>query len=218
MNDIKSLFEIDFVYVFLGVLAALVGFKFGVILIEWFFNKFGVEIKWFREKREDHEAIKKLKETTEKHEKEIQSLQECLKAFMEETQKENEKLCDLIKCQDEKNRGYRDVSKGIREDLVKSIDALAERQLEEDKNIASLTKMFIDSQISDMRYKIINFAASVSSGQTYNLEAYSHILSIYEDYEKMLKENNMTNGLVDESVEFIKDSYKEYLKHGIGHN
>ena len=46
------------------------------------------------------------------------------------------------------------------------------------------------------------------------MEAYQFIMSSYSEYEKILEEHGMTNGLVEESIEFIRGSYQEHLKNG----
>ena len=75
--------------------------------------------------------------------------------------------------------------------------------------------MFVDKEIDDLRFKILDFASSISSGMKYNRESYDHILKIYGKYEKILEEHNMENGLVEESVKYIQSSYQELLKTGI---
>ena len=47
------------------------------------------------------------------------------------------------------------------------------------------------------------------NGRKYEKEAYDHILEVYNNYEKILKENNMTNGRVTTTMEIINDSYKK---------
>lgn len=80
--------------------------------------------------------------------------------------------------------------------------------------LKKLTDMFIDKSIDDMRYEILDFASSLSSGRVYSKEQYDHVLNIYEKYEKILVENNLTNGKVNTSMEVIQELYKEKLKNG----
>lgn len=82
------------------------------------------------------------------------------------------------------------------------------------KEITKLTNMFLDKQIDDMRYEILDFASSLSSGRKHNRESFDHILRIYQKYEDILKENKMENGLVEESISFIKERYKSDLNNG----
>ena len=75
--------------------------------------------------------------------------------------------------------------------------------------------MFIEKQIDDMRYEILDFASNISSNRShYSKEQFDHILQIDEKYKKILDENNMENGQVSESMEVIRDIYREKLKNG----
>ena len=74
--------------------------------------------------------------------------------------------------------------------------------------------MFLDKEIDDWRWKILDFSSAVSNGRKYSREAFDHIIKIYKKYEKVLKENDMENGLVDESMAFIKRRYQEHLDKG----
>ena len=82
------------------------------------------------------------------------------------------------------------------------------------KEITKLTHMFLDKQIDDMRYEILDFASSLSSGRKHNRESFDHILRIYKKYEQILEENGMENGLVEESIKYIQESYRVALKSG----
>lgn len=82
-------------------------------------------------------------------------------------------------------------------------------------DVKKLTSLFVEKEIEDMRWEILNFCSALSNGRKYNREAYAHVFSTYEKYEKILEENNMENGLIEESMEFIRIKYKEDLKSGI---
>ena len=82
------------------------------------------------------------------------------------------------------------------------------------QDIAKLTSMFLDKQIDDMRYEILDFASSLSSGRKHNRESFDHILRVYQKYEKILEENNLENGLVEESIKYIQETYHDLLKSG----
>lgn len=82
------------------------------------------------------------------------------------------------------------------------------------QDIAKLTNMFLDKQIDDMRFEILDFASSLSSGRKHNRESFDHILRVYHKYEKILEDNNWENGLVEESVRYIQETYHDLLKNG----
>lgn len=93
-------------------------------------------------------------------------------------------------------------------------DAINGEENEIRKDITKLTNMFLDKQIDDMRYEILDFASSLSSGRKHNRESFDHILRIYQKYERILEENDMENGLVEESVKYIQETYRAALKSG----
>ena len=75
MNDIAELTNIDFSYVFLAVFAILIGVKVIVSLFEWIIERLGLETKWMRKKRQEHELLlqtsRNLTTLQAKHEKEV---------------------------------------------------------------------------------------------------------------------------------------------------
>lgn len=75
MNDIIELTKIDFAYVFIAVILILVGIKFIVSLFEWIVRKLGLETKWMRQKREEHDLLIKTSQNLtalqKKHEEDV---------------------------------------------------------------------------------------------------------------------------------------------------
>lgn len=71
MEQINVLTEINYIYIFVSVFAILVGIKFAVTIFEWFIEKLGLETKWMRKKREEHELLlqtsKNLAELQKRH-------------------------------------------------------------------------------------------------------------------------------------------------------
>ena len=75
MNEIIELTKINFSYVFISVFVILIGIKAVVSIFEWIIEKLGLETKWMRQKREEHELLvqtsQNLASLQEKHEKDI---------------------------------------------------------------------------------------------------------------------------------------------------
>lgn len=82
------------------------------------------------------------------------------------------------------------------------------------EDLQKLTKMFIDKEIDDMRWEILDFASALSSGREYNKESFDHVISIHEKYENILQKNGLENGRVNASMEVVMEIYKEKLKKG----
>lgn len=57
MSEIKALLQVDFPLVLSSILIIFTGFKGIVTLLEWIADKTGIEFKWLRKKREDHELL-----------------------------------------------------------------------------------------------------------------------------------------------------------------
>lgn len=103
-------------------------------------------------------------------------------------------------------------------DLQFSSKENVEMFLSHEKNLNDkfdkLTQMFVDKEITDYRWEIINFANKIADNKRCNKDAYKHCIRTYEKYEKLLEENGLENGEVDISMEIVNDSYKEKLKNG----
>ncbi|WP_313069764.1 hypothetical protein [Lacrimispora sp.] len=168
MNEIKALSQVDFPLVLSSIFIIFTGFKGILALLEWIADKTGLEFKWLRKKREDHELLMKTSS-------------------------------ELVELRNQRNI---DVEESIKHDVGIRSD------------LAELKTMFIDREIDTMRWEIINFSTIVSDGKPCNKDSYKHCLRTYEKYEKMLKDNHMTNGEVDLSMEIVNESYKEKLKNG----
>lgn len=94
------------------------------------------------------------------------------------------------------------------EDMERSDRHDAEMQ----SDIRKLTDMFIDKQINDYRWEIINLADKIASGKAVSKECLRHALSTYEKYEKIITEHGLINGEVEISIEIIREHYQKKLK------
>lgn len=219
--------EIDWWYVITALVILLLFIKFVWSLIDWlFFEKLGIETKKMKQRREEREQLKattELAKTTaenlaklqQRHTKDEEEFRSNLNNYMEESRKDRKVLHDEITRFTNNRIHDREQSLEIQKELKDSIKILTDGQQDRDKKISDLTDMFVDKEIDDLRFKILDFASSISSGMRYNKESYDHILKIYGKYEKILEEHNMENGLVEESVKYIRSSYQELLKTGI---
>ncbi len=168
MDVITELTTLDFSSIFISVFVILIGIKAVLSLFEWFVEKLGLETKWMKRKREDHELLIKTS----------QNLAELQK-------RHNEDMCISDK-HDEEMR----------------------------KDIKNLTELFVEKQINDYRWEIINLADRISGGKVVSKECYKHAIATYERYEKIIEDRGLTNGEVEISIQIINDSYKQKLKEG----
>lgn len=107
-------------------------------------------------------------------------------------------------------RAIRELSEKHEESVRQSIrhDEMIKEELDK------LSKMFINKEINDMRWEIINVADKISNGKNISKECYIHCIHTYEDYENIIEEQNISNGEVEISMQIVNDSYREKLKSG----
>lgn len=169
MDSITDLLNLDFSYIFVSVFVILIGVKAIVSIAEWVIEKLGLETKWMRRRREEHDLL-------------IQTSQELIS-----------------------------LKKHHNEDTMRS----DKRDEEISADIKKLTDLFVQKEINDYRWEIINLADKISSNKTsVSKECLRHAISTYEKYEKIIEENGLVNGEVEISIEIIKDAYQQKLKEG----
>lgn len=104
-------------------------------------------------------------------------------------------------------------------ELQKKHNEDSERFIQQDNEIKTelkkISTMFIDKQIDDMRWEIINFAGQIANDkQSVTKDGYQHCFRTYEKYESIIQEYGLTNGEVELSMEIVNQSYLEKLKNG----
>lgn len=78
-----------------------------------------------------------------------------------------------------------------------------------DKNNAVILSMLIENK----RNFIIDFASKVIDEKyPVTKEQFNRVFKIYEEYEDIIKENELTNGEVDIAIRIIRESYEKHLK------
>lgn len=166
MEEITNLAAINYAYVFTSVITVLIGVKAVVSLFEWAVDKLGLETKWMRKRREEHELLMNT------------------------------------------SAGILALQKKHSEDMEKS------DRHDEDmrKEIKKLTELFVDKQINDYRWEIINLADKIANEKNVSKECLRHAIATYEKYEKIIADHGLVNGEVEISIKVIKDSYEEKFK------
>lgn len=82
------------------------------------------------------------------------------------------------------------------------------------KGIDDIKDNLVQKEISDIRWELLNFCSALTSGQDYNREAFEHIFRTYEQYEKILADNHMSNGYIVESMKVVREIYHKKLVGG----
>ena len=122
-----------------------------------------------------------------------------------------------IKKNDEDHKTIEKITETL-DALKKQQDVDREQSIKHDNKIKDdleeFSTMFFDKSIEDMRWRILDFASAISNGRKFNRESYDFIIHTYEQYEKILQKKNKTNGVIDETIIYIKDEFREHLRNG----
>lgn len=93
------------------------------------------------------------------------------------------------------------------------IERSDKRDEEISNDIKKLTQIFVEKEINDYRWEIVNLADKISSDKaSVSKECLKHAISTYKKYEKIITENGLVNGEVEISIEIIKEAYQQKLK------
>lgn len=105
--------------------------------------------------------------------------------------------------------------KDFRERLDAHIEESKEDRRELHNAVDKLTQIVLDKKISDYRWEIIKLADEISEGRVVGKECLKHAIATHAKYEEIIKENGLTNGEVDISIEIIREEYKKKLREGV---
>ena len=230
MSDLKQLTQIDWWYVFIAIILLLVCIKLVWSLFDWFvFEKLGIKTKKMRQREQESELLKttaELAKTTAenldklqtRHTKDEEEFRKNLNNYIEESRNDRKALHDEMTKFNENRISDRQVSvereKRLNDRITESNEHRDEIIGNISESLSRLTAMFVDKEVDDMRWEILNFCSALTSGRKYNKESFDHVIQIHEKYEKVLEENDMENGRVTASMEVIMDFYKDKLKNG----
>ena len=108
-----------------------------------------------------------------------------------------------------------------KEDIEKRVETLEKHDNWQYKELTKISdyvekinRNIVEKEIDDIRWELLDFCSALTSGRKYNREAFAHIFKTYEKYEKILEDNGMTNGFVEESINAVKEIYHDKLKNG----
>lgn len=150
MNDIQNLTQIDFIYILVSVFIILIGVKAIISLFEWFINKLGLETKWMRKKREEHELLMQTSQNLamlqKQHEKDVvdsnnhdENIKKQVSDFIVEIKSVVSETQDEIKQFANNRINDRKQSLEIQRELTDSIKNIVGHNINTDKQIDSMT-------------------------------------------------------------------------------
>ena len=142
MEAIQNLTQYNWFVVVSAIIVAMLAFKFLSDLFEWFVKKFGIETKSMREKRENKELLKTTAENLAalqtKHTTDEETFRKNLNDYMKESREDRKVLLEETKHYSQNRIDDRRQSLKIQEELKESIVAIANSNLENDRQIKSL--------------------------------------------------------------------------------
>ena len=183
MDTITKLTTLDFSSIFISVFIILIGIKTIVSLFEWVVEKLGLDNKWTRKKRENHELListtNSLKELSEEHKKDMKDLYD-------------------------NNIIYREQSRIVREELKKSIndifDKLDEMQEKTDKRFEENeknTNRRIRAELKDKIGQYYRYYHKIVKINDMELEALEDLI---KEYESVKGENSFVHSVVQKEM------------------
>lgn len=100
------------------------------------------------------------------------------------------------------------------------IQHVNEKEISQDNNIQALSntldkvnRTVLDIQIDNKRSQIIDFACIASDEHIpVTREQFNRIFKMYEDYERIIQENNMTNGEIEIAHSIIVKAYTKHME------
>jgi hypothetical protein len=97
----------------------------------------------------------------------------------------------------------------LRTDLTTQIESIKEDQIKEVTQIQELVYSNEMSEISRIRWEIIEFSNSIENGQLHVRDEYRHVKDEYKKYESLIDKYDLKNGIVTEEIEKIQKHYEE---------
>lgn len=162
--------------------------------------------KYFKRRKKERMALSKISDWFDNYNQmseTIEKTKQILEDFDTHYSKDN--IASRDKWMTEVNKHITDS-----EEIRKKQDALmVELGKKLDKNNADTLDLLIDGK----RDKIIDFANRVAD-ERYPVthEQFKRVFKLHDEYEKIIKENNMTNGEVKIAYRIIEDSYKKHME------
>ena len=149
MNEIIELTNVDFKSVFISVFVILIALKVAYSLFEGFVNKLGLETKWMRKRREEHDLLiqtsqnlaalqKQHTHDVEESDAHDEDIKADLSAFMTEIRTSISDTQSELKQFAENRVNDRKQSLTVQKELTDSIKSIVEYNSHKDKQIDNL--------------------------------------------------------------------------------
>lgn len=137
---------------------------------------------------------------------------------------ERETLAQMPEMMDKVKALLDDVNEHYSSDNIAMRDGWMREVNDSMKEFNNIKDIVLDIQIDNKRNAIIAFAnRAIDISIPISEEEYERIFILHDEYEKIIEDNNLTNGQVEVSYDLIKKSYEErakahaFIEYGSGH-
>ena len=96
----------------------------------------------------------------------------------------------------------------VREEMKSEIDSLLNQQISENERIDSLIEANEMTEISRLRWEIIEFSNSIENGNKHIRDEYRHIKDDAKRYHTLISKYNLDNGIIEEEMQKINKHYE----------
>lgn len=80
---------------------------------------------------------------------------------------------------------------------------------ETEKRLEKVEKQIRDMWINNHRQSILTFARECRSEIEHSSDEWTNVLNVAEEYEKYVTENKVTNGIITQDTEYLRNLYQE---------
>lgn len=78
-----------------------------------------------------------------------------------------------------------------------------------EQKLKDLEKQIMDMWINNHRQSILTFARECRADIGHSSDEWSNVLNIAEEYEHYVREKNVTNGIISQDTEYLRNLYQE---------
>ena len=147
-----------------------------------------------------------------------------IRKYFARKKQERETLASMPEMMNDVKTLLNDVNEHYSADNIAKRDGWMCKVNESMSEFEKIKDIVLDIQIDNKRNAIIGFAnRAIDVNVPISEEEYERIFALHDEYDKIIKNHNLTNGQVDVSYDLIKKSYEErakshaFIEYSIGH-
>lgn len=206
MTEFKELLDevlaMDWGIVLGGIALIIAGYPVVKKKLDEFESNSGFQFPWTTRKRE---LQKKFQDVDDKIEQKYKEL--------------GDRITNIHNAEHVEQEAWHQQSIAIRDDLTAHQETLEKNQDQFFKTLANISESLseiksdlVEERLERKRWNILNCATQLRNGNEIDAEQYNNVFKDYDSYEDLIKRSGRKNGLIEESIKFIREKYHESLK------